>query len=1597
MDTSDFASLADSAKDLGFLIGLLKGTKDDLSVNLDWFSDPETGLSDGFNWQHLQPVLESFLGKAANPLNAGDDLLNENWYSITVNNDEGEPGDSGFYFVQKTAGVQELLGVGTHKQFENKAGANTVSIHPFAFIPVFKMPVDPYGTPIFDINTDGPVEIGIEVNYSGTFTLDTTAYNGMIFVASFDFNKNTPDLTFLLREPGGEYQSFPSIDKKVIFNTLLNLESIAGFLGKNVMPDKSPIQFNWGNLFYALKWLETEKAPYTAGTIDITAAPDALKDYIKTLLLNAFNKLTGASNDLVTTLYSKKAEKKGDPSWSIGIVKENGLYGLNVQLNDIKVSSNPLVKLQFGCNTSDGTSWIEKAGGTKPSVPGINFFLLKGTGLSDISFDPQFEALSVGLDISKASGQPLFDIKNYSLKKAELRGYFTTLSGITWGVAAAVNGIALPLGLPSKDGKDSVAKTLLATADKPKKEADAKPAVNPEFSLLTAYLKKFYLQLFDKNGKPQDVVSIPLQKSFGPVALNDVGIGWRGSDYSLLFQLGGGLNLDALKLGLESLTVGVPVKTPADIGSYSLDLEGLDISFSSGSVSIAGGFLKDNTTSPTQYNGMVAIQAAKWGITALGSFATLDGHPSLFIFGVLNAPLGGPPFFFVTGVAVGFGYNRTLVMPDIDQVQNFPFVKAAVEPDLFDGEDAAEVLSSISQYVPPQLGSYWFVAGVKFTSFELLNSFALLMLQFGKTFEVDLLGLTTLQMPKQFEDEALPPYVNAEMAIKATIQPSEGLLAVEAQLTDNSYVIDPKCKVTGGFAYYSWFDGTHSGDFVVTLGGYNQLFDPPDHYPAVPRLAFEWNVSDKINFSGEAYFALTPSCVMAGGKLSLTYEDGDLQAWFKAIADFLISWKPFHYDIGIGITIGVSYRVNLLFIHKTITVELGVNVQMWGPEFGGQATVRLWIISFTVNFGADNEGPSTLIEWEDFEKYFLPNDEESENRKRAGQLFEAANDSGSKEIVKINVNAGLKEKITEGGVEYWIVDPGTFAFNTESAIPASQISFGAAGSNDAPPVIPCKLFGLKPLGSLVLEGNASDLNVQLKKLSANANDKDKEVSLKGWNLKTDPKNVPDALWGTINKGAEAPEANSVSGITSGLSSVTPPSLAVNGPPEFPQKTLAYTPVQQPPHALPLDSDAELKMLDLSASGSLDQIKNTINNPQTGAKQRAGVFGALTQLGSLANTNNDLAATAEAPQNIYQGSPMLADPNARPHALIAKKPLAFRDKNRASLRSAVPAGHVLKTTLLSYRFGESSGQVLRGGNHQTFASKAFYHHNKDANDARMFSILPGMVQIWDINTAANDEQLLFSGLLPVRVIFFDEHLQIISDTVQPPAQNGFTHIPRHATQMCLQAFEPRDTKLCGWHQNAYLPLLNSKYLAGKGCLIRTKTAQRVGFKQYSHDTGLVSLRSVILNNKKLTQGSKKVSGWVETRFAANIKQVFVLARPDWDIVDINNNKHNLEVRLIYTDTNGNTHAQDLSATTTGRNDNELWAGFNIPQIADTDGYFSIWIEAGNELSLAGVAGTEHPLKNWSAALSDELAGIHAGLTAKNMGLKTSLKLKNALNF
>src|SRR3569623_676147 len=120
--------------------------------------------------------------------------------------------------------------------------------------------------------------------------------------------------------------------------------------------------------------------------------------------------------------------------------------------------------------------------------------------------------------------------------------------------------------------------------------------------------------------------------------------------------------MSGLSLGLQGLALGFKLDDRTDIAA---NLDGMSLFLQSGSLQISGGFLRFGD----DYLGEASVKAASFGLTAIGGYSPKDR--SFFLFVRLNAPLGGPPFFFITGLAGGFGINRTLILPPIDELPDF--------------------------------------------------------------------------------------------------------------------------------------------------------------------------------------------------------------------------------------------------------------------------------------------------------------------------------------------------------------------------------------------------------------------------------------------------------------------------------------------------------------------------------------------------------------------------------------------------------------------------------------------------------------------------------------------------------------------------------------------------------------------------------------------------------------------------------------------------------------------------------------------------------------------------------------------------------------
>lgn len=1269
---------------LAELIGLLDS---DGNVNLGWFSDTGTELGDiPRRLPQLFTLIQEMLGPA---VKGGPPVFDgAQWYAIP-NPLDGTA--TGLYLVAPGPSGSNSsgdVGIGTL----HSLGYDDLTITTSACVPLFHLSSS--SSPTFILSSQ-PARLSVRATSNDNFTVGSkVSFSAFSLDAQIHFSDEQLPSMELVFEKFSLNGSAPA-DKN--YTTLSDLVADLENVNKWFAAVLAKANY-WLNNYVG-------RSTSTIGDIlenacllklDADSAYELNVDYLKnnvgnpkTLAWNFLFNLLNSVADSVTPLIPIAA---GAPGSGLYVVKEDGgnarsNFGLRLMIDDISLeeeddqTEGPQIQVQLGkwiADESDNkNSWVARSLGPSSDAPppGVSLYLFQSSPTDGkctstpptLTFAPHLELISIGVDVRGRGTTPLFNINGYVLKGAELRIYLKQLgTTCTFGAAASLDGFGLPLG-GGVTGSTSnpVAHSLLSAGSNESSGAGAdNEPVNPTFSATLSWISEgtgLNFQLYADDGSPTDKIWIPVQRAFGPLHCQRLGIEWSEAnpDDTLSFLFDGDVVAGGLEVDLHGLAVGIPLKSPGDLRTYHLGLDGLDLTYEQGPVEISGGLLEAHVTVNNQdvveYNGEALIKASTWAISALGSWASIDGQPSLFIFAFLNAPIGGPPFFFVTGLSAGFGYNRSLTIPPQDQVQDFPFVAGLSDPSKVGGADAtpSEALATIQKWVQPAQGVNWLAAGVQFTSFKLINSNALVVIEFGRHFQIAILGLSRIKLPQT----GSITYAYVELGLEVIIDPSDGLFSATAVITPNSYVIDPDCHLTGGFAFCVWFgDNPHAGDFVLTIGGYHPQFNKPAWYPDEPRLGFNWQVSDQVTIKGGAYFALTPSCIMGGGSLDVEFHSGDLRAWFTAYADFLIQWKPFYYLADIGISIGVSYRLHLLFCTTTIKVELGADLTMWGPPTGGKVHVHLWCVSFTVSFGPSFGQGNDYLGWGDFQSLLPANGQQTKKQNRPHAMLRSAAPVASSDVpltnvVKIVLNAG---QTTGSTTDRWIVRADEFVFSIQTAFPLTQIDFeGSPPRVDAPQLSSkdtnapaCArasdgyYVGVRPMG--IICANSKLTVTVTDEFSVNQDVKN------GWSWNKKTGNVPEAVWGQPLPKTDTPAAaaKTLPGRLMGLDGVGPLPHQPQGPDPIPVDNLSYDPINPDnENYLPFSQSPQTNQPQASAT-SLQTIATTITKNSAAdspTAKRAAIFAALNQFGETPGSNGDLTALASNINLSYTASPMLGSP------------------------------------------------------------------------------------------------------------------------------------------------------------------------------------------------------------------------------------------------------------------------------------------------------------------------------------------------------------------
>lgn len=557
----------------------------------------------------------------------------------------------------------------------------------------------------------------------------------------------------------------------------------------------------------------------------------------------------------------------------------------------------------------------------------------------------------------------------------------------------------------------------------------------------------------------------------------------------------------------------------------------------------------------------------------------LSQEKAFFFYGSLSAGSGGGiqlgPIE-LTAVAVGFGINRRLKVPPVEEVADFPLVKMVMGEGGYQKKDESgtflgqvskavspgEVLKDMGDALEAESGQFFGCLGLRFTIAKVLDCFALAVVLWNaeKEIELSLLGLARLKQPS---DPSARPICYVELQLLMNVKPKDGIFQLQGLLTSNSWIFNQDCKLTGGFAVFVWWGGPHKGDVVVTLGGYHPRFKRPEHYPVVPRLGLNWQVTPQLSVKGGIYIAYTPSCVMVGSRLEAVFRSDRVTVTFTAYLDVIVNWSPLSFEADIGVTLRVEASLFLFTLKATV----GATLKMWGPPVGGFANIELAVITIPIPFGAKREEAAAppIEKWERFCQGFLPPSEADKgtfNPSWFKAITQPSLITGSSNFAGLPL-AASETAAAKPKENTWRVRPDQLELGAAAAVPVTTLKVGRVKTNSPPAgvqklspsgnsLLVQKQVELEPEGLQVKSydrplgvhpmGKAlqSVLNVTV------VRDKGSEASpvdLSGWLVETETASLPAALWDASKPkphGPSEPSADLVPDCITGIKSLKPP-------------------------------------------------------------------------------------------------------------------------------------------------------------------------------------------------------------------------------------------------------------------------------------------------------------------------------------------------------------------------------------------------------------------------------------------------------------------------
>lgn len=474
----------------------------------------------------------------------------------------------------------------------------------------------------------------------------------------------------------------------------------------------------------------------------------------------------------------------------------------------------------------------------------------------------------------------------------------------------------------------------------------------------------------------------PYQKNVNGLSISNIGLEYDAQSQGLVIKFDATATLGPLTAELINfaLTISIPTteqgKPPSLADWANLDigisLDGLSLGMTGDNLTVAGFLDRINTASAQGFQGGLGITFEAYDFTAFASYEDVTDNGQKFMSLMAYAELQGPilktPIVEIRGISGGFGLGSQLTVPPVTDLGNFPLLmSSSPSPNAINAFAELQGTSGGTQYIIPVDGATWVAVGVLGIACETVDISAVLTLALGpQVDEIALLGTATASFPRGASSDKVVAFI--ELDYSATADITHGSLFVQGSIAPTSFLLNSECRPTGGFIVATWFNPSpYEGDCCITIGGYHPAYQPPAHYPQPPaRLGIVWRYSSHLNITGEAYTALTPDALMAGSSLNALFSVGPIGASFDFQADFILYMHPLHYEADVHVSASVWFEVDVLFVHKKLSVSLGADLSLTGPPFAGCVSFDVTVTTIHVRFGDQQKAQPPALSLQEF-------------------------------------------------------------------------------------------------------------------------------------------------------------------------------------------------------------------------------------------------------------------------------------------------------------------------------------------------------------------------------------------------------------------------------------------------------------------------------------------------------------------------------------------------------------------------------------------------------------------------------------------------------